>query len=652
MFKIIFSLVFIFIAATALPQWTNNTAVNTAVCNASGDQATPKIASTSDGGCYIMWFDNRVPNYKVYLQRLDNAGNPQFGANGLLISAYAQNSSLQDFNIDVDASDNAVLVFTDLRNGAQLNPIAYLIAKDGTSLWPNGVSLTDSTNLSQNIPVVAATSDGNYVFAWNISNIGTTIPNRIAIQKLNAAGVPQWTAPYIKIRGTNAEHSTQMRLVKSDNGSVIMTWDNYTGTNITTTATIKIFAQKFSPSGTNLWSSPQDTIQNLGRVAGISFIQSIVSDKQNGIISFWVDDRDANSRQSVWVQHVNSAGVIQFPKNGSEGSTLSTNNHFTPSAAFMPSTGETYMFWTETNGGQTLVGGLYGQKFDAAGTRQWGANGIEFKALDNNQLSFISAYTLDTSVVVSYTESIFGSGDAVVKAMRTGPSSAFHWPGNIVTASSSSGSKIRKQAVLDPNNGQSVMVWSNGDIMAQNLKLNGEAGVCLLNATVGIEGFWDGATQVQDTMRMYLRKNFSPYDVVDSAKVYLSSSGNAIANYLLAPAGNYYVQLIHRNALETWSASNVSISKSSVAFYDFTTTQSQTYGNNSVLKSGQYCNYSGEIIKDGTIDAADVLDVYNGVIVLASGYVNNDVNGDNFVDVTDLLITYNNATAVVTVMRP
>jgi hypothetical protein len=70
------------------------------------------------------------------------------------------------------------------------------------------------------------------------------------------------------------------------------------------------------------------------------------------------------------------------------------------------------------------------------------------------------------------------------------------------------------------------------------------------------------------------------------------------------------------------------------------------------LKSGQYCNYSGEIIKDGTIDAADVLDVYNGVIVLASGYVNNDVNGDNFVDVTDLLITYNNATAVVTVMRP
>ena len=52
-------------------QWTANTAVNNDICTASGDQATPKIAATSDGGCYIMWFDNRVPNYKVYLQKMD-----------------------------------------------------------------------------------------------------------------------------------------------------------------------------------------------------------------------------------------------------------------------------------------------------------------------------------------------------------------------------------------------------------------------------------------------------------------------------------------------------------------------------------------------------------------------------------------------------
>ncbi|MEP7145477.1 MAG: hypothetical protein ABI792_00560, partial [bacterium] len=360
-------------------QWTNNTAVNTAICDTTGDQATPKIASTSDGGCYIMWFDNRIANYPVYLQRLDAAGNKMFDKQGLLISNNAQNSFLQDFNIDVDASDNAVIVFTDKRNGTQLNPFAYLISPSGAFLWgPNGVSLTDSINISQNIPVVTATSDGNYVFAWSYSSA----PNRLALQKLNLAGIPQWNlgAP-IKLRGTGAENFNYMRLIRSDLGSVIMSWDAYTG-NVTTTITIKIFIQKFSSAGNTLWTSPQDTVQNLGRVAGISFLPYLVSDDQNGAVICWVDDRDANARQSVWAQRFNSAGAAQFPKNGSEGSTLSTNNHFLPSVTYLSSTGETAMFWTETNGGQTVVGGLYGQKFNSAGVSQWGSNGVEFKSLD------------------------------------------------------------------------------------------------------------------------------------------------------------------------------------------------------------------------------------------------------------------------------
>ena len=104
-----------------------------------------------------------------------------------------------------------------------------------------------------------------------------------------------------------------MRLIKPMQESVIMDWQAYTG-NITTTSTIKIFIQKISSAGTAQWTSPQDTVQNLGRVAGISFIPYLVSDGQNGAVICWVDDRDANARQSVWTQRYNSAGAIQFPK--------------------------------------------------------------------------------------------------------------------------------------------------------------------------------------------------------------------------------------------------------------------------------------------------------------------------------------------------
>lgn len=634
-------------------QWTNNVGLNSATCDTTGEQATPKIASTSDGGCYIMWFDNRSGNYSVYLQKYDAAGYKLFPDKGLLVSSHTQSSSLQDFNIDVDASDNAVLVFTDRRNGTILNPFAYLISPTGAFLWgPDGVSLTDSTGISQNIPVVAATSDGHYVFAWTYGSS----PTRIAMQRLNAAGVPQWGSNPIKLRGTGSEHFNFMRIVKSDAGSVIMNWDAYTG-NLVTTSTIKIFIQKFSPTGSIMWSNPQDTIQNLGRVSGIGFIPYLVSDGQNGAVITWVDDRDANSRQSVWTQRINSSGVIQFPKNGSEGTTDAVDNHFSPTVTFLPQTNETVMFWHETNGGQTVQGGLYGQKFDAAGNRQWSDNGKEFKAMDNNQLSFLSAYSKDTNVVVCYTESLFGSGNALVKATRTGPSGEFHWSGNIVTVSSVLSAKIRKQSVTDKNNGQTVATWSDnrsgtGDIYSQNIKLNGDAGVCLLNLTAGIEGFWDGVSQVQDTMRVNLRSNISPYGQIDQSKVYLNSAGSATAGFLSAPNGSYYIQLIHRNALETWSASDIGINKSSVANHDFTTSQAQTFGNNSVLVSGRYCCFSGEVIKDGAIDLSDIVAIFNDASVFASGYIVTDVNGDSLADLTDMVIAFNNSAAFVTVMKP
>ncbi len=647
--KIIFIFIICFTAfVNSYSQWTNDAANNSVISNASGDQATPKIATTSDGGSYVTWFDNRGGTYAVYLQKFDKHGVALFAANGLLISNNPQNTSLQDFNIDVDASDNAVIVFTDRRNGTPLNPFAYLISPSGVFLWgPNGVSLTDSTTISQNIPVVAATSDGNYVFAWSY---GASAPLRIAMQKLDASGAPQWGSSPIKLGATGTENFNLMRLIKSDAGSVIMSWDSYTG-NLATTGTIKLFTQKFSSTGTKLWTLPQDTVQGLARLAGISFIPTLVSDGEDGAVYTWVDDRDVNARQSVWVQRYNSSGVAQFPKNGSEGTTLSTNNHFTPSSTYCRSTGETFTFWTETNGGQTLVGGLYGQKFNSTGIQQWGSSGKEFKALDNNQLSFLSANSSDTNVVVTYTEALFGSGNSLVKGTCTGPSGEFHWPGNIVTVSSSSGSKIRRQTGFDKNSGMAVMAWSNGDIMGQNLNIDGSLGILMMNVTFGIEAMWNGTTQVSDTVRFYLRKNSSPYNIQDSSVTYLNSNGNGLV-YFSAPEGSFYIQTRHRSALETWSGAPASFTTAATTNYDFTTSQSQTFGNNSVLVSGRYCSYSGEVIKDGNIDLADIILIHNDASVFSSGYLATDVNGDGFVDLSDILVTFNNANNFVTVIRP
>src|SRR5690554_2816595 len=119
-----FILIFMFtFISTTFSQWSSDPSQNLTICDVNGEQALAKIVSTSDGGCYISWFDTRSGNYNVYLQRLDVFGNKQFANDGLLISSNPQNTFLVDYDLNVDQNDNALLIFCDIRNGGNLNPL-------------------------------------------------------------------------------------------------------------------------------------------------------------------------------------------------------------------------------------------------------------------------------------------------------------------------------------------------------------------------------------------------------------------------------------------------------------------------------------------------------------------------------------------------
>ena len=104
-------------AATALAGWPVDPAVNLPVADRPSEQVIPLVAGTSDGGCYIGWFDLASGNYDVYLQRLDNEGNELWPHNGILISNHPQNTWLCDWFLMADSGDNAVLAFVDTRAG-------------------------------------------------------------------------------------------------------------------------------------------------------------------------------------------------------------------------------------------------------------------------------------------------------------------------------------------------------------------------------------------------------------------------------------------------------------------------------------------------------------------------------------------------------
>ncbi len=173
-----------------------------------------------------------------------------------------------------------------------------------------------------------------------------------------------------------------------------------------------------------------------------------------------------------------------------------------------------------------------------------------------------------------------------------------------------------------------------------------------LDLTLGIEGLWNGTNQIEDTARIYLRNSTSPFAVIDSAEVRLDANGNVVTEFLNASAGSYYIQISHRNGLETWSAAPVSFSNGLTAIFDFTSAQSNAYGNNLILKSGKWCIYSGDVEGDGAIDGTDLALIDNDASAFATGYLRTDLDGNDFVDGTDYALADNNASNFVSVIRP
>ena len=150
---------------------------------------------------------------------------------------------------------------------------------------------------------------------------------------------------------------------------------------------------------------------------------------------------------------------------------------------------------------------------------------------------------------------------------------------------------------------------------------------------------------MSDTVDVYMRSTISPYPVVDMATGVIDATtftGSFL--FATAPSGTYYLQVKHRNALETWSKAGGEVYTAGSAFsYNFTTAPTQAYGSNMILKGTKQCFFSGDVNQDGTIDASDVSAVDNDAFNFASGYLATDVNGDGSVDGTDVSVADNNA---------
>lgn len=442
--------------SVAAAQWGSDPAVNLPIADAASDQTQPKLAATADGGMFVSWFDGIATGYDVRVQRIDGSGNELLPHQGILVADRGFTST-QDYGISLDAVGRALLAFRDDRPGG-VQITAAMIADDGTAVWGAlGVQLTNTASFVAS-PKIAGTSDGAAVVAW-------TQDATVRVQRLDAAGTPQWAADVVLTPPAGSYSVADLQPAGSD---VILSMVHQTGGF---TSPRRLVALKLDAAGGSPWGATPKNLFDTGSVQ-IGNFPGFISDGSGGGVFTWY----TTSPLQCFAQHLRSDGSEAFPHNGTPVSTNAAQIRVNPTAAYVPDTGETIVSWQEQNSQQSQSG-LYSQKLDATGNRQWGAGGTVQIGLSATQIGNIRNLADAYGTFVFYVSTpSFGQG--VVRALRLDAAGAILQAPFDVSSTPSNKSRL---ASVRSAFGQALLAFADdrsdsGDIFAQNVNCDGTLG--------------------------------------------------------------------------------------------------------------------------------------------------------------------------------
>ena len=461
-----------------LAQWSKTPDSNLVIGDGPSEQIQGKLAPLADGGFYVSWFDNAGGGYDVRLQRLDVKGRPVWGHNGRMLADRGLDWTT-DYGLDVDAQGNAVLAFHDKSAVDGLNHVLVSkVAADGRALWGNdsGLIRLPSGPHGGMSPHVAVTSDGGTVVAWS-GNTGTG-GSKVVLQRLDANGAMEWGEENIELVAPSGSFLLADLKATSD-GGVVVSWSAQLSR-----FNNQYWMQKFDRNGNPVWGDAPlrvwDATANGNGMLQFGYFPEMVSDGQGGVATCWNLALSA-FRTRVRVQHIDADGVERFGHGGMTVSTDEFNNRYDCSATYDQAADDIYVLWRElTPGTNNVQTGIYAQRIDGNGQRQWGDGGNILMPLDpilKSQLSmvpipggFVAAWALQ-----SYPQAM------PVHAMRVDKDGSYGWSRGIVSLKTSSSDMGRLFGTAS-SDGYAAFAWTDfaaagqGDLVVQNIGRDGVLG--------------------------------------------------------------------------------------------------------------------------------------------------------------------------------
>ena len=203
------------------PGHANWTPDGEAVSTAADDQTLPLIAPDGAGGAIMAWRDRRSGVLDVYAQCVDARGNPLWTPDGVAVCTAVGYQYV--YMVVSDGAGGAIIVWRDHRSG-NTDIYAQRLNAAGVPQWtPDGVGVCTATG-AQDTPSLISDGTGGAIFTWEDNRLGET-PD-IYVQRLNAAGVPQWTPDGVLL-STTSWYQLKPQIVTDGGGGAIVTWYDF-----------------------------------------------------------------------------------------------------------------------------------------------------------------------------------------------------------------------------------------------------------------------------------------------------------------------------------------------------------------------------------------------------------------------------------------
>jgi hypothetical protein len=469
--------------------WPSDPTANLPICSAASDQVFPTVVPDGASGAIITWMDGNPSHPGLYAQRVNFAGATQWTSNGVALSP----SASYDYYGAPAIPDGA--------GGAIATWMAYSPSKDdiyaqringaGVTQWTtNGVAICTGIG-DHSDPVIASDGAGGAIIAWRDHR---STKYDIYAQRVNAAGVIQWTADGVSVCTSAGDHDAP-DIVPDGVGGAVIVWVDHRG------ADGDIYAQRLNGSGAPLWAVDGVAVCT---AAGFQLDPSLMVDGAGGAFVTWEDQRNGN--YDVFVQRLNSAGSALWAGQG-VAACLAAGNQVWPRMA-TDAAGGVILAWRDQ---RTATQEIYAQRLSGAGAAQWAANGVGVVVGGTSTSRAFPRLVPDGGggAIIAWQDN---NGGTNILAQRLSSSGTTNWASGGAAVSTASGEQtflshggeaLNFNSMIPDGTGGAIVVWEdtrNGpqDIYAQRIQHDGTLGgtaatISFTDVGAGLQGVYNSS---------------------------------------------------------------------------------------------------------------------------------------------------------------